>query len=62
MVDSNKSMSDLYKEPTYKLSDEDQEELKELTEGGKLSSPSRIGQSLSGQTDEDSLSMTYRYV
>lgn len=24
-------MSDLYKEPTYKLSDEDQEELKELT-------------------------------
>ncbi|MGG6835156.1 UNVERIFIED_CONTAM: CHAP domain-containing protein, partial [Streptococcus canis] len=32
--DSIKSMSDLYKEPAYKLSDEDQEELKELTEEG----------------------------
>lgn len=32
--DSIKSMSDLYKEPAYKLSDEDEEELKELTEEG----------------------------
>ncbi|EPW98001.1 peptidase M23, partial [Streptococcus agalactiae MRI Z1-048] len=32
--DSIKSMSDLYKEPAYKLSEEDQEELKELTEEG----------------------------
>lgn len=45
--DSIKSMSDLYKEPAYKLSEEDQEELKELTEEGLFSS-SRIGQSLSG--------------
>lgn len=32
--DSIKSMSDLYKEHAYKLSEEDQEELKKLTEEG----------------------------
>ncbi|HEM5192997.1 TPA: CHAP domain-containing protein [Streptococcus suis] len=59
--DSIKSMSDLYKEPTYKLSDEDQEELKELTEGGNYLALQELDNPFQGQTDEDSLSMTYRY-
>ncbi|HEM6393714.1 TPA: CHAP domain-containing protein [Streptococcus suis] len=59
--DSIKSMSDLYKEPAYKLSDEDQEELKELTEGGNYLALQELDNPFQGQTDEDSLSMTYRY-
>ena len=59
--DSIKSMSDLYKEPTYKLSDEDQEELKELTEEGNYLALQELDNPFQGQTDEDSLSMTYRY-
>lgn len=51
-------MSDLYKEPAYKLSDEDQEELKE--EGNYLALQ-ELDNPFQGQTDEDSLSMTYRY-
>ncbi|HGI3017278.1 TPA: CHAP domain-containing protein, partial [Streptococcus agalactiae] len=59
--DSIKSMSDLYKEPAYKLSDEDQEELKELTEEGNYLSLQELDNPFLGQTDEDSLNMTYRY-
>ncbi|HFD0795367.1 TPA: M23 family metallopeptidase, partial [Streptococcus suis] len=59
--DSIKSMSDLYKEPTYKLSDEDQEELKELIEEGNYLALQELDNPFQGQTDEDSLSMTYRY-
>lgn len=59
--DSIKSMSDLYKEPAYKLSDEDQEELKELTEEGNYLSLQELDNPFQGQTDEDSLSMSYRY-
>lgn len=59
--DSIKSMSDLYKEPAYKLSDEDQEELKELTEEGNYLALQELDNPFQGQTDEDSLNMTYRY-
>ncbi|HGC6778706.1 TPA: M23 family metallopeptidase, partial [Streptococcus agalactiae] len=59
--DSIKSMSDLYKEPAYKLSDEDQEELNELTEEGNYLALQELDNPFQGQTDEDSLSMTYRY-
>ncbi|MFX3939497.1 M23 family metallopeptidase, partial [Streptococcus suis] len=59
--DSIKSMSDLYKEPSYKLSDEDQEELKELTEEGNYLALQELDNPFQGQTDEDSLNMTYRY-
>ena len=57
--DSIKSMSDLYKEPSYKLSDEDQEELKELTEEGNYLALQELDNPFQGQTDEDSLNMTY---
>lgn len=59
--DSIKSMSDLYKEPTYKLSEEDQEELKELIEEGNYLALQELDNPFQGQTDEDSLSMLYRY-
>ncbi|HEM3718444.1 TPA: CHAP domain-containing protein, partial [Streptococcus suis] len=59
--DSIKSMSDLYKDPAYKLSDEDQEELKELTEEGNYLALQELDNPFQGQTDEDSLNMTYRY-
>ena len=59
--DSIKSLSDLYKEPAYKLSDEDQEELKELTEEGNYLALQELDNPFQGQTDEDSLNMTYRY-
>ncbi|HGI4660435.1 TPA: CHAP domain-containing protein, partial [Streptococcus agalactiae] len=59
--DSIKSMSDLYKEPAYKLSEEDQEELKELTEEGNYLALQELDNPFQGRTDEDSLNMTYRY-
>lgn len=59
--DSIKSMSDLYKEPAYKLSDEDLEELKKLTEEGNYIAFQELDNPFQGQTDEDSLNMTYRY-
>lgn len=59
--DSIKSMSDLYKEPAYKLSDEDQEELKELTEEGNYLALQELDNPFQEQTDEDYLSMSYRY-
>ncbi|MFX3657538.1 hypothetical protein ACJBPN_10755, partial [Streptococcus suis] len=53
--DSIKSMSDLYKEPAYNLSDEDQEELKELIEEGNYLALQELYNPFQGQTDEDSL-------
>ena len=59
--DSIKSMSDLYKEHAYKLSEEDQEELKKLTEEGNYLALQELDNPFQGQTDENSLNMTYRY-
>ncbi|VTS74258.1 Tn5252 Orf28 [Streptococcus canis] len=59
--DSIKSMSDLYKEPSYKLAEEDQEELRELTEEGNYLVLQELDNPFQGQNDEDSLNMTYRY-
>ncbi|MCW0986953.1 phage tail tip lysozyme [Streptococcus anginosus] len=58
---SIKAMSDLYQEPAYKLSDEDQEELKELTEEGPYLALQELDNPFQGQTDDDTLTMTYRY-
>ncbi|HEM2942456.1 TPA: CHAP domain-containing protein [Streptococcus suis] len=43
------------------FSDEDQEELKELTEEGNYLALQELDNPFQGQTDEDSLNMTYRY-
>lgn len=58
---SIKSMSDLTKNPPYKLSDEDQEELKELTEEGNYLALQELDNPFQGQTEENALTMSYRY-
>lgn len=56
-----KSMKDLYDHPKYKLSEEDQEELKELTEEGNYLTLQELDNPFQGQTEEDTITMTYRY-
>ncbi|WP_303974644.1 phage tail tip lysozyme [Streptococcus merionis] len=58
---SIKAMADLYQTPPYKLSDEDQETLKELTEEGKYLALEELDNPFQGQTEEDVLTMTVRY-
>ena len=58
---SIKSMSDLTKTPPYKLSDEDQEELKALTEEGNYLALQELDNPFQGQTEDDALTMSYRY-
>ena len=56
-----KSMQDLYETPKYKLSKDDQEEMKELKEEGVYASMQELDNPFEGQSNEDSLTMTYRY-
>ena len=59
--DDLKSMQDLYETPKYKLSKDDQEEMKELKEEGVYASMQELDNPFEGQSNEDSLTMTYRY-
>lgn len=59
--DDLKSMQDLYETPKYKLSKDDQEEIKELKEEGVYASMQELDNPFEGQSNEDSLTMTYRY-
>lgn len=56
-----KSMQDLYEIPKYKLSKDDQEEMKELKEEGVYASMQELDNPFEGKSNEDSLTMTYRY-
>lgn len=56
-----KSMQDLYETPKYKLSKDDQEEIKELKEEGMYASMQELDNPFEGKSNEDSLTMTYRY-
>ncbi|HHA9557568.1 TPA: phage tail tip lysozyme, partial [Streptococcus pneumoniae] len=56
-----KSMQDLYESPKYKLSKDDQEEIKELKEEGVYASMQELDNPFEGKSNEDSLTMTYRY-
>ena len=56
-----KSMQDLYETPKYKLSKDDQEEIKELKEEGVYASMQELDNPFEGKSNEDSLTMTYRY-
>nr|CBJ23507.1 hypothetical protein [Streptococcus pneumoniae] len=56
-----KSMQDLYETPKYKLSKDDQEEMKELKEEGVYASMQELDNPFEGKSNEDSLTMTYRY-
>ena len=56
-----KSMQDLYETPKYKLSKDDQEEMKELKEEGIYASMQELDNPFEGKSNEDSLTMTYRY-
>ena len=57
---SIQSMSDLTKNPPYKLSDEERADLKEWSEEGTYLA-FRNWRILSGQTEDDALTMTVRY-
>lgn len=59
--DALKDMKDLYDEPKYHLSSEQQEELKELKENGVYASMQELDNPFQGQTNEDTLTMSYRY-
>lgn len=59
--DDLKSMQDLYETPKYKLSRDDQEEIKELKEEGVYASMQELDNPFEGKSNEDSLTMTYRY-
>lgn len=59
--DDLKSMQDLYETPKYKLSKDDQEEMKELKEEGVYASMQELDNPFEGKSNEDSLTMTYRY-
>ncbi|HEM4958332.1 TPA: CHAP domain-containing protein, partial [Streptococcus suis] len=59
--DSLKSMLELTKEPAYKLSDEDREDLKELSEEGTYLALQELDNPFQGQTEDDALTMTVRY-
>jgi len=54
-------MQDLYETPKYKLSKDDQEEIKELKEEGVYASMQELDNPFEGKSNEDSLTMTYRY-
>lgn len=59
--DSLKTMLELTKEPTYKLSDDDREDLKELSEEGTYLALQELDNPFQGQTEEGALTMTVRY-
>ncbi|MBM7642044.1 phage tail tip lysozyme [Streptococcus loxodontisalivarius] len=57
-----KSMKDLYQNnPDYKLSDEEKSDLSELSENGVYDSLQELDNPFEGQSNDDSLQMTYRY-
>ncbi|VTS12898.1 phage tail tip lysozyme [Streptococcus pseudoporcinus] len=58
---SLKTMSDLYDKPPYQLSKEEQDDLKELSEEGIYASLQELENPFEGQSEDDSLSMSYRY-
>lgn len=58
---SLKTMSELHQTPQYKLSDEDQADLKELSEEGVYQALQELDNPFQGQTEDDTLTMTYRY-
>lgn len=59
--DSLKSMLELSKEATYKLSDDDREDLKELSEEGTYLALQELDNPFQGQTEDDALTMAVRY-
>ncbi|MEQ9810588.1 phage tail tip lysozyme [Streptococcus jiangjianxini] len=59
--DSLKNMLALSKEPAYKISDDDREDLKELSEEGTYLALQELDNPFQGQTEEDALTMTVRY-
>ncbi|HEX1351927.1 TPA: phage tail tip lysozyme [Streptococcus pneumoniae] len=59
--DSLKAMLELTKEPAYKLSDDDREELKELSKEGTYLALQELDNPFKGQTEDDTLTMTVRY-
>ncbi|MBM9833403.1 CHAP domain-containing protein, partial [Enterococcus faecalis] len=59
--DSFKSMLELTKEPAYKLSDDDREDLKELSEEGTYLALQELDNPFQDQTEDDALTMTVRY-
>lgn len=59
--DSLKAMLELIKEPAYKLSDDDREELKELSKEGTYLALQELDNPFQGQTEDDTLTMTVRY-
>ncbi|CGF61707.1 phage tail tip lysozyme [Streptococcus pneumoniae] len=56
-----KAMLELTKEPAYKLSDDDREELKELSKEGTYLALQELDNPFQGQTEDDTLTMTVRY-
>lgn len=54
-------MSDLTKNPLYKLSDEERADLKELSEEGTYLALQELENPFQGQTEDDALTMTVRY-
>lgn len=56
-----KSMKELYDTPKYKLSADEKEELKELKEDGVYASMQELDNPFEGQTNEDTLTMSYRF-
>lgn len=59
--DSLKAMLELTEEPAYKLSDDDREELKELSKEGTYLALQELDNPFQGQTEDDTLTMTVRY-
>lgn len=59
--DSLKTMAELYDQPPYQLSKEEQDDLKELSEEGIYASLQELENPFEGQSEDDSLSMSYRY-
>ena len=58
---SIQSMSDLTRNPPYKLSDEERADLKELSEEGTYLALQELENPFQGQTEDDALTMTVRY-
>ena len=59
--DSFKAMADLYDISPYKLIQDQKEELEELAENGIYASLEELDNPFEGQTEDDVLSMSYRY-
>lgn len=59
--DSLKAMLELTKGPAYKLSDDDREELKELSKEGTYLALQELDNPFQRQTEDDTLTMTVRY-